>query len=293
MSKQPWKGTEKVFVRENYRLHGAVWCAERLGRTEMSVRMFALKNGFADSEKTQRAQSSPQADDLIRRIYETERVRRATKAAKALGRTPQWVCRRAAELGLTGRFSDPRPYSKEEAAFVETNAHLSRAYIAAKMRKRGWRRTAASIQKFISYHRLQDNGCFHSAESLSLCLGVGTNAIWRWALNGLLIGERRDAPEAASNRLVFDEAEVARFIVQHPHRIDMRKVDGPWLIDLLARLGAASLVEGRSKSERIVALKQANPDLSPAQLAAVFDTTADSVSVILSRAKSAETKKAA
>ena len=41
-----WDGAEVAFLMDNYRSHGARWCAERLCRSEHAVRDKALRMGL-------------------------------------------------------------------------------------------------------------------------------------------------------------------------------------------------------------------------------------------------------
>lgn len=281
MTRRAWTGTERKFLRENYISLGSRECADRLNRTIAAVRMFALKNGFARSNVTLRP--TPQIDAFIRRAYANGRGH-PQQAARTLGVSVQWVARRAGELGITHK-RDCRPYTDAEARFVEEHAHLSRGTISAKMRERGWRRTANSIQKFIAYGRIQNDN-YITPESLSLCLGVVSGTIRAWAREGFLIGAHRgNGSDADSGSRIFSLEEVAAFIVRHPSKVDLRKVDGPWLIDLIARHGAAGLVEAKTKSARIIAIKEANPERTASEIAAMVDSTPGAVSVVLSKAR--------
>lgn len=282
MARRAWTGTERKLVRDHYVSEGAAWCAERLKRTPAAVRMFALKQGFARRDMS--VKSSPQIDAFIRRAYETGRGGPA-KAAKTLGLSLQWVSRRGNELGLTTAKRDCRPYTEAEAKFVEDHAHLNRATIAAKMRAKGWRRTAVSIQKFIQYGRVQ-NDRYITPEALALGLGVATSAIRNWRRTGDLISETRgQGSDEAAGSHVFRVEDVAVFIVRNRGKIDLRKVDAPWFIDIIAKHGALALTETRDMSDRIVALKADNPFRTNAEIAEIVGSNRQSVAVQISKAR--------
>ena len=278
--RRAWSGTERVLVRDNYVSKGAAWCAKRLNRTPGAVRMFALKNGFSLSAADIAKPSSPLIDAQIKRAY-TEGRGSATRLAKATGHSLGWISRRAGELGLSMRPSRCSLYTGEEAEFVEAHAHLSRHRIAALMRERGWSRTACSIQKFIDHHRVADNGDFIGSTGLALCLGVSDGTIRSWARTGELIGHARDGTDERGSWRFYALTDVARFVVQHPHRIDLRKVDGPWLIDLIARYGSLGLIDNRDQGRRIVALHEVGK--SNVEIATILETSVNAVSVTLSK----------
>lgn len=282
MARRAWTGTERKLVRDHYVSEGAPWCAERLNRTTNAVRMFALKQGFTRPDTSKK--SSPQIDAFLRRAYEAGRGGPA-QAARTLGVSVQWVARRGAELGLAIKKRDCRPYTEAEAKFVEEHAHLNRATISKKMREKGWRRTAASIQSFIEYGRIQSDG-YITPEALALGLGVSSNAIRTWRRNGDLIGQARGrGSDENAGTHVYKIEEVACFIVRNRGKIDLRKVDGPWFIDILAKYGALALTETRDMSGRIVALKADNPFRTNAEIAEIVGSNRQSVAVQISKAR--------
>ena len=134
------------------------------------------------------------------------------------------------------------------------------------------------------------------AITAALCLGVHVTTTTKWIKSGLLIAQRRGWNRTEiqhGDGYLIEDAELARFIVQNAGLIDMRKVDGPWLIDLLARLGSRGLADARDKGQRIVALKMADPDRSNTEIAAMVDSTPASVGVILARHRASVQREAA
>lgn len=292
LGRRAWSGLERVLVRDHYVSKGSAWCAAKLERTPTAVRMFAIKNGFALSAADIAKPSTPLMDAQIRRAY-IEGRGAASQLAKTTGYGLGWITRRAGELGLSMRPARCAPYTSEEADFVEAHVHLSRQRIASLMRQRGWKRTAASVQRFISHHRIAESGDFIGVTGLSLCLGVDERTVRAWAKSGELIGHSRNGPDERGTGRFYALTEVARFVVQHPHRIDLRKVEGPWLIDLLARYGSLGLIEDRSQGRRIQSLHEMGK--SNREIALILETKPTVVASTLSqlRAQSRQTEEAA
>lgn len=277
--RRPWTGKERVLVRDNYRSKGAIWCAQQLNRTQASVQIFAARHGF-NRPASDLIQPSEFLDARIRSAYAEGRGA-ALRLARSAGISLGWITRRAGELGLSMRPGHSTPYSREEAEFVEAHTHLSRHRISTMMRERGWKRTAASIECFIKYHGVADNGDFLSPNGLAMCLGVQRKTIWRWTEAGELPAHLRDGKDESGAWRTYALTDVARFIVQHPHRIDLRKVDGPWLIDLLARYGSLGLVDEQGQWRRILALHKLGK--SNQEIATILDTKPNIVASTLSQ----------
>jgi hypothetical protein len=281
-----WTTTERKLVEENYVSKGGRWCAEQLGRSPRAIRACARKSGIARKAEDYRHTSRAEIDAVIQRAYETGKIGAAQQAARAIGRSPDWVSHRASELGLSLR-PDRAPWTEEEAQFVEANRHYSRQHIATLMRRRGWKRSPASIQQLINRQSLCGPSETHmSASALQACIGAYRGKIAKWIAEGRLTAERKPlSGNALADPYIISEVEVARFIVNNPGEVNLRKADGPWLIDLIARHGAAGLVEAKDKGSRIVAIKHAFPERTAAEIAAMVDSTPAAVSVTLSKAK--------
>jgi hypothetical protein len=280
VGRRPWKGTDLKLVKENYASKGPTWCGKQIGRTKKAVQSVAQKNGWTASAVDLLNPSTPLIDAQIKAAY-TKGYGAIGPLAKRIGKTRSWVSRRGQELGLTLKPAPWMPYTPEETEFVEKHAHLSRQRISALMRKHGWSRTAASIQKFLIYHRLVDNGDHLTPQSLAVCLGVDIKVVRRWAVSGELVGDFRNGVDEFGAWRVFALADVAKFIVRHSHRVDLRKADGPWLIDLLARYGSLGLIEEKDQWRRILALHELGK--SNREIAEILETKPNIVASTLSQ----------
>ncbi|MCJ2009766.1 hypothetical protein [Methylobacterium sp. J-092] len=297
MKRRAWTLKEDAYLHQNYKARGAKRCAADLGRTVGGTMSKAAKLGLQVSQASLIVRFTPQMDDVIRRAYQNHTPGSVIRAAKALTLTPQQISRRAGTLGLRARPSAATAWLACEITYIEENKHKSRARMSREMRKRGWSRTPAAIQKQICAQGFSGPSDEHmSLMRLGYCLGIAGSVITRWIVKGLLVAERAGwnrGPAQGGDAYRVAEAEIARFIVQNAGLIDMRKVDGPWLIDLLARLGSRGLTEARDKGQRIVALKLADPDRSNTEIAAMVDSTPASVGVILARHRASGQRTAA
>jgi hypothetical protein len=270
-----WTPAEDAVIRDNWR-RGARWCQDRLpSRTKAAIYRRAGILGVVNPPE--RFQSSPLIDAQLRRAYEQGRGGLA-QLSRRIGVPGNTLSRHAASLGLSHR---PVRFSEEEGLFIEAHLHLSRPRISALMKKRGWPRTSDAVKRYIATRGLGGIGDYLSVQGLSGCLGLAEHTVRGCIARGELLAERAKGEDG---RIVISPSEIARFIVAHPHRIDMRKVEGPWLIDILAQYGSLGLVEHGSQWRRVLALHELGK--SNREIAAILEIKANVVAVILCRLRS-------
>lgn len=157
---------------------------------------------------------------------------RSQEIAQRLG-VPRWaVVRRAVALGLS-RPKD-RPRTSQEERCLEANYHRVGAKTLA--RRLGRTRTAVKLKAKRLGFRKYDEG--YTARSLAEGLGVDPH----WVLARIRSGRLRATPrrtertaqQGGDSWLITDEGFID-FLREYPYEIDLRKVDGLWFMDLVAR----------------------------------------------------------
>jgi hypothetical protein len=272
-----WTDAEDALLKANYH-RGSRWCCDRLpGRTQSAVKKRAAVIGAARPIADVHHEWTPLLDAQIRRAYQ-EGFGAPAALAQSTGIPRNCLSRRAAALGLGAR---PVPFTDDEAEFVERHLHLSRNQISKLMAKRGWRRSKEAIQRFLHARGLGGIGDYLSIPMLAACLGMSEFSIRGSIARGELLVERSEGEEG---RIVIAQPEVARWIIRHPHRIDLRRAEGPWLIDLLARYGSLGLIDERDQWRRILALHELGK--SNGEIAAILETKANIVASTLSQRRS-------
>lgn len=252
-----WSAQEDEFLRQNYRLHGQDWCAERLKRPVDATRNRAWKIGVSRPAEPPYMQSD-MVDAAIRLAYTGDRkLGFRSRCAKRTGRSPSYVSQRALELGLIRR-RDSKPWTDEERAFVEAHPLLPLRYLSRKMKAKGWHRTPRAISHLRSSGKIDvlPSGEF-TAEGLAQAMGVSIATVTGWIKKGLLRAKPRGLNRQAQqggDGYVIHEREVAAFIIHHAAHVTLAKLEPnkDWFIDLLIRCGRS-----RSTSNRQRAVKEA------------------------------------
>ena len=166
------------------------------------------------------------ATTLLKERYDS-RSDTISYLSRALGVPRYTVTHWAQLLGLAR--TKEQPWSERDVAYLE--AHFHRRHISTIAKK--LKRTATAVS--IKSKRLGIRKCGegYTARSLGLALGVDVHKVTRWIHQGLLKASKRQTDWEYDAYLITDET-VREFIVQHPLELDLRHVDGLWLIDLLA-----------------------------------------------------------
>lgn len=285
---KPWTGKDVAFLRENYRTKGCAWCAERLGRNADSIMWAARTHGLS---RPAASRFTAIDDEMIRRAY-ASKVRGAVGAcAKALGRTPPSITRRAASLGLASR-SVPARLPAEQVEFVRARMELAPARIAKLMRQRGWNVTAGRVTNLIRREggkRFKaQNDDIMTVSEIEQALGVKRSAVSSWVRKGLLRAEV-DHSSVNGGQLGIRPKYLARMLGRNPSILVGLNVDIIWLVAFLVQYGFYGRGgDDRDLYPRIVALKLSEPHLSLAEIAIRTGAgSADSVASLISRARRA------
>ena len=144
---------------------------------------------------------------------------------------PRWMVRKwAVELGVA-RVKEVN-WSAQDVEYLSANYH--RTPITKIARHLG--RTRVAVQLKAKRRNVRKHGEHYTVRSLCLALGEEHHKIDAWIAKGLLPAGRRHTERAADSYLIL-EKDVRRFIIAHPTEINVRRVDGLWLIDLLANGG--------------------------------------------------------
>ena len=106
-----WTEEEEQFLKENYPDKGAVWCAEKLKRTEKACITRAVGLKIKRSYRWK-----PEDDEVIRKYYPKYGVK---KVSEILGRTRETCSTRAYVLGI--KYIDENRWTKEEIDFIKKN----------------------------------------------------------------------------------------------------------------------------------------------------------------------------
>ncbi len=167
------------------------------------------------------------AEAILRERYDSH-PQTVTELCNAL-KVPRYTLKRWAQtLGLA-RTKDERTWTEKEIQYLESNYHRLHVITMAKHLKRTT--TAVALKTKRLGIRKCDEG--YTVNSLSLALGVDTHKVTRWIERGLLKAARRNT-NRERDVYYLSEVSVREFIVRYPLEIDVRRVDGLWLIDLLA-----------------------------------------------------------
>ncbi|ALA57971.1 hypothetical protein NITMOv2_1546 [Nitrospira moscoviensis] len=171
-------------------------------------------------------------DQVLRDRYDGTIKGRAAEIAALLG-WPTWVIkRRAAELGLTYHL-DPKPWTKEEEAFLlEHVGTRLLPWIARKLH-----RSLTSVKMKCRHMELSvryREG--YTLRELELCFGCDHRVIERWVREQKLQVRRRGTERTHDAWYVTDR-DLLRFIIEHPLAFPLRKVDQFWFMDLVTNGG--------------------------------------------------------
>jgi DnaJ-domain-containing protein 1 len=179
---------------------------------------------------------APEMDKEIQHIYSinTDNKPRVINLAKKFN-MPRWaVYQRALKIGAVTSSHQKRPWAEEEIKILENYARYEPQTIRKKLAKAGYERSTASIVLKRKRMRFLSNLKGMSAYLCAEFLGVDLH----WVLNHINTGSlkaeviRRDR-EGKANYFIR-EKDLRRFIITNPDRIDLRKVEKYYFIELVA-----------------------------------------------------------
>jgi hypothetical protein len=171
-------------------------------------------------------------DQVLRERYDSKTPGAIAALAAAIG-WPDWaIKKRAAQLGLT-RPAERKEWTPEDVAFLWEHTGTRHSHWIAK--KLG--RSEASVvmkQKHMKLARRVRHG--YTQNELKLCFGTDHHVIQRWIRQGKL-NARRAGTDRAHDTYVVTDADVVRFITDHPMAFRLDKVDQFWFMDLITSGG--------------------------------------------------------
>lgn len=189
---------------------------------------------------------TPERDQVLRERYDP-RTRGAIAALAAAIGWPAWVLKkRAAALGLT-RAMDRKDWTAEETAFLWEHAGSRHLHWISKQLKRSEASVALKFRRMKISRRVQDG---YTLRELGLCFGTDHHVIERWVREGKLVSARRGRPSASEapgirrrgtdrerDAWAVSDADILRFITEHPLTFRLDKVDQVWFMDLITSGG--------------------------------------------------------
>ena len=158
---------------------------------------------------------------------------RAAEIAKEFG-WPDWVIKhRATELGITAGWSACRRKwtPPEEDLLIENAGHMSVGWMARKL-NRTKQQVVLKLKRMMLSRRMKAG---YTMGQLMLCFGVDHHLIRRWIHAGWLPDRRRDEAEDVFERrsMCITDADLLKFIYEHPMDFELRRVDQRWFMDLV------------------------------------------------------------
>ena len=144
---------------------------------------------------------------------------------------PRWQVRKwAVDLGVAR--TKELNWSPKDVEYLSANYH--RTAVTKIARHLG--RTRVAVRLKAKRLLVRKHGEHYTVRSLCLALGEDHHKVDAWIDRGLLPAGRRHTERENDSYLIL-EKDVRRFIIAHPTEINVRRVDGVWLIDLLANGG--------------------------------------------------------
>jgi hypothetical protein len=241
--RQFWTTREVKLLQEAYPIGGLPAALQALpGRAAGAIYQKADKLGLRSARHSAKRHVNYawewHHDEHIRRKLATPRTGRGVwrEIERELGRPRQVVRSRALKLGLLAPREAPLPWTEAEDAVLREAAGKGTRQAQRLLRRAGFQRTETAVTQRMkrvtgSSARQRADGTM-SARELAALLGVDGKTVSVWIAEGLL-GARRHSDKEWR----IGEPAVRRFVIEHPARIHLGKVEAAggryWLIDLL------------------------------------------------------------
>ncbi len=181
---------------------------------------------------------TPERDAVIREYWLRAERNRSTILAAKWG-MPKWaVAHRAVALGLTRPLPNRTDWTPAEEATLLRYAGLrSPKWIARKLG-----RTEASVVTKAKRHALRlGRREGYTCRDLAEAFGVDAHKVMRWADEGKLAVARRGY--AGRDPWAVTDAAVLAFVLAHPTAFELRRVNQPWFMDLIAEAVKPAMAE--------------------------------------------------
>lgn len=189
---------------------------------------------------------TPERDQALRERYDSKTRGAIAALAAAIG-WPDWtIKKRAGQLGLT-QPADRKDWTHEEVTFLWNHAGTRHSHWIAKQLGRSEASVVMKLKHMQISRRVKDG---YTLNELELCFGTDHHVIERWVREGKLVSAPRgrapdDAPPAIRRRgterprdaWAVSDADVLRFITEHPTAFRLDKVDQFWFMDLITSGG--------------------------------------------------------
>lgn len=239
-----WTTAEEQILREHYPRGGLTACLPLLpNRSHAAIYVHAHSLGLhykpaQAGRPRQKYFLDTFIETAIRDVYENHPEKNAVNdLARRWGRPRWWIARQARNLGLVvPRLKEP-PWSPQEDALLHEIAHRHPEAIARAFRARGWRRSATAI--VVRRKRLEldtTDPDHYTANTLARLMGVDAKVVTYWigvyGLPAVRRGTER-LPQQGGDQWWIARIALRRWIGANPERIDLRKVDRLWFIELL------------------------------------------------------------
>lgn len=241
-----WTTREVKLLREAWPRGGMQAAVEVLDRTPTAiytkVNALGIRCDISGSQlsaaKRRKYEPTPEIDEAIRRVYQGAPKSGAVNELAAELELPRWwISKRARDLGLVVPRFGARRWSPEEDQLLEETfgyspTHARRLFAAA-----GFKRTTSAIalrrkRKGLSSRTHQG---IYTARRLAGFLGVDGSTVTLWIEQGILEAWQRGTertPQQGGDGWFIARGSVRTFCRDHPERIDLRKVDRLWFLEL-------------------------------------------------------------
>lgn len=242
--KRFWTVKEEAVLREHYsRPGGVAVCVSLLpGRSVGAImqhggHVLQLRAHKSPLER-KRWTTTEHIDQAIRFVYQNNPQRSAINdLARRIARPRWWVSKRSAALALAvPRYRD-KPWSDRETEILEQWSFRSLKAIHRALKAEGFARTETAIAvKRKRLHLDVRDPNQYSARQVARLMGVDGGTVCHWIKNFGLPARRRGTNRTAQqggDEYVITRKALRWWIAENAARVDLRKVDRFWFIDLL------------------------------------------------------------
>lgn len=180
-----------------------------------------------------RLSDMPGVDDLVRQAHAGQIT--VAAAARKIGCSESWVCRRYRTLGLPYRRAGYGRWSDQEKAILAEHGMEPAVALQRRLKKAGYTRGIRAIDteryrlRLVGEAARRDARDHYTLNDLTELLCVSQEKIRRW------IADRR-LPAATPYRhveYVIQPGDLRAFLLAHPDQWEPGRCDKYWLIDLL------------------------------------------------------------
>ena len=278
-----WSKEHEKLLLDNYSAKGSRWCAEQTGRRVEAVRMKAGELGVTRARASVIIPSNPQIVTIIRRAYSEGKWGACSRAAKAVGRSKQWVSKRAGILGLSLREDTNFGFTTAEIAYIAENRHIGAPTLATRLRARGWRGSVRRVtEHLLKFRREIDEDRRMSANDVADAFGVSIGRVHGWIRKGWLIAEKI---EGYGHGFRVEETDIARFAIEHSGAFMFAALerDKSWFLDILSRFKPSQSRNDGTTARRIRSVAAACPEMGRAEIAELLGVNRSTVTDALTQ----------